>query len=428
MYDKGIVEYNSGSYGDRAAMSLGCLAKYANDADIKREANIALRYFSRLYAGNFVSADTSDRGMVFGGPQSRNSNIVHSKGGSDIFYRMFTGMEQSFFNRHAAWELSAEDRALYQQKNRTLLYKCGSTPDHFVVHYVGSKVSMGSAGTPFGNDDKTHVINFFDTRPGRQAVVHISSVTEGRSDPYGGNRRHFRDYLAARAQRLIPSGSEMVFLIAADGSDRGDTTALNHYTILPANRHDGMWIGNTRVPDLEKNASQALADNGTLFIRFGDVAAGIRYLAARDINGSDVLPQIRLVNTPAPAQSISAGDAMYIHAQLSNSRPPQGSCGVIAAWWRVKEGITTDAEFTAFRNEMINARVEFSQVGDEYTLRVTAPDGLLGISGNKTTKQRTASYGDNVLTLQPGQNFTVNGTDIAPAIFAGSTYINKGAE
>ena len=422
IHDYGIVEYNSGVYASVTARSLGLMANLAQDSEIKREAGIILRYFSRLMAGNFVSYD--DRGMVYGGPQSRNSNYVHSKGGSDIFYLMFTGGQQGFVNKHAAWSLSAEDRALYQQKNRTILYKNGVTGAHFAIHYVGSKFSMGSAGSPHGNDDKTHVINFFDAA--RPAVVHVSSYIIGHTDVYGqvGVRNRLHSYLLARAQRVITSGSEMIFLIAADGAERGDTQSLNHYIVLPADRQDGLWNGNTRISDLAQNASQVLSstDHSTLFIRFGDVATGIRYLKALDVHDADVLSAVKLVNTPNAPQNISAGTAMYLQAQLSTAKPPEGSCGVVALWWKVKEGITTDAQFTDFRNEMINAPVTFLPSDNEYTVKVTTPDGELGVSGNKVTKLQTANYGG--LTMPSGGNFIVNGTDIAPSFFAGSTNIN----
>ena len=419
IYRYGVVEYNSSNYGNVALRPLGYLASLIQDSEIKREAGIGLKYFRHLYVGNFVSYD--DRGMVLGGTQSRNTNYTHSKAGRDIFCRMFTGRAFVFIDKDVGWALSAEDKTLYQQKNRTLIYKNGTTDVQFAIHYVGSNFSLGSTGKPYGNHDKPFVLNFFDAS--RPVVVHVSSVMDGRQDPYGervlsnGRARHLHDYLSARAQRVITSGSEMVFLLAADGRERDDTERLNHYTIIPTDKQDGLWNGNTRILSLTQQLLSS-ADNHTFFIRFSDVAAGIRYLKVLDNNGADVISGVKLVNEPNVS---TEGTAMYLQAQLSTGRPAAGACGVIAVWWRVKEGITSDTQFTAFRNEMINAPIQFNQSGNEYTVKVTSPDGELGVSGNKSTKLQTANYGG--LTLPPGGNFVVNGTDLAPSLFSGSTYV-----
>jgi len=451
IYTKGIAEFNSGIYSQVSARALGCLANLSKDNEIKREAGIGLRYFSRLHWGNFVSYD--DIGTVFGGPQSRNYNFMHSRSEGDMFQRMLSGQQQGFFDSHAAWTLSAEDTALYQRKNRTLIYRYGLTDtanedDRFVVHYVGSKFSMGSSGRPYGNEDKTYVINLFDSA--RPALVHISTVMDGRDDPYGESRTgavsrrpwHFSNHLSARAQRLIPSGSEMVFLAAADHNNRDDTDKVNHFTVIPKIGHDGFWDGNAPVDVSAWPAdfSQELSSAGkaAFFIRFDDVAVGIRYLKVLDIHGNDALSQVRLVNRPytslymyTPIES-----PMIIQAQLSTGRPATGEYGIVAAWWRVKEGILTDEQFAVFRNEMINASTQFEQrvntqsVVTGYTVKVNTPDGELGVSGNNRNinsrgNRFTASYGDNVLTIPSGVNFMVNGVDLTSSLFEGSEYIGN---
>lgn len=422
----GLVEYNSGVYGQVTARALGCLANLIKDNEIYREANILLKYFSRLYFGNFVSFD--DRGMVYGGPQSRNYNFVHSKGGSDIFYRIFTGKAQGFFNSYAAWPLFVEDKALYNTRPKVILYKNGITENHYVVHYVGSKISMGSSGVPYGAEDKTFVINLFDnTRP---SVVHISSIFEGRSDPYGENQvsvgngskpRHLVEYLLARSHRIIENGSEMVFMISGDGSDRGDTKILNHYTIIPADRHDGVWNGNTNIQSLQEGAVQVLSqeDNNTLFIRFGDAAIGIRYLKVLNVQGEDVISNVRLVNTPNKTQSISAGTAMYLQAQLSMSKPDKGSNALVAVWWKVMENLRSEEEFQQFRTDMINTPVIFSQIGNVCSVKITTQDGELGVAGDISSKLQIANYGG---LTQPDGVLTVDNEDLTRKIFGESQF------
>lgn len=424
IYNYGIIEYNSGVYTPISIANLGCIANMIQDTEIKKEATIALRYFSRTLYANLFSYD--NRGATMSGPQSRNYNFVHSRGGNDIICRILNQTEQNFFNKHAAWNPTLEDLNLYRKRPRHMVYRNGTSDDHYVVNYVGSQVNMGSAGTTYSSEDKTFVINFSDEN--RSAVVHISSVFDGRSDPYGerlvgGTKpRHLRYYLTARAQRMITSGSEMVFLISGDGYERDDTEILNHYVILPADRQDGLWNGNSPINNLGVGEKKALSseDNSTLFVRFGNAVAGLRYLKVLDTNGEEV-NSIHLVNTPNKPQSISAGTAMYLQSQLSTSRPAKGEQGMVAMWWKVKENISTEAEFKAFRDEMIQTEVSFVQNGDEVTVKVKAPDGDLGVSGNRKTQLQTATYGG--LTLPANTNFVIDGSDVAPVIFKESTYI-----
>ena len=428
--DHGITEFNSGIYGQVTGRALGATANLIKDPEIKCEAGILLKYFSRLTAGNLISYD--DENFILGGAQSRNYNFVNSKGGEDclLFYQLLTGKETEFFNNHAAWKLSGEDMALFRQKNRLLMYRYNMHVDSFAIHYVGSNFSMGSARQPYNNHDKAFVVNFFDVK--RPAVVHIASYISGREDPYGerlvsGHPFHYRYPMTARAHRVIPSGSEMVILQSTNSASESniDRDTVNHYTILPADRHDGMWDGNIRV-HLKQNEIRKLStdDNTTVFIRFGDAAAGIRYLAVRDSSNNDLLPEVRMVNIPNLPAISNAGTAMHLQAQLSSAKLTSTQYAVAAVWWRVKEGITTDEQFAAFRNEMINAQVTFSgPVSNVYTVLVKTPDGDLGVSGNRSTRLQTDNIGG--LNFPQTANFTVNGVELAPVLFTGSAYFNE---
>jgi len=415
MSQVGVCEYNSPTYTGVAATDLGCIANQSKNALVKSEANIALEYFSLLLFGNYFK-----QAMYLGGAHSRDYNYVSGQGNIDEMMKdLVKGYDLSFFNQHAVWKPTDQAKALIDKFPRTLIYKFGSNENQNVVSYTGVKYNISSAGATFGPDDKNLVINLSSTRV--PLLVNVSSVIEGRSDPYGLNDvitsqghskpRHLSDYLLARAQR----GSELVVLIAVDGKDRTDTEKLCSHVIFPSNKIDGLWNGNTELKDWAtwNPAEATLSAEKTFFIRFEDVVVGIKYLYVRDVNGLEV--PVKVINQK---KSFTQGQAMHLSAQLSTSHP--STSGVVAMWWRVEEGINGDAAFAAFRNEMINAPSSVSVNGDEYTVKVTSPKGELGVSGNKTTKKQTANFGG--ITIPAGSTYSVDGIDVSKDIFRKSTY------
>lgn len=420
-----------------AAVALGCMASLVDNQTVKQEANIALEYYSLLLFGNYF-----ETGMYLGGPHSRDYNYLSSRSGTldGLMAHYLRGWDTDFYSSHAFWTPTSQALGLIDKMPRTVVYKTGADEDQYAISYVGNKVNMGSAGRTYGYEDKNFVINL--SSPSRKLVANISSVVEGRDDPYGENEvitgqghskpRHLRDYLLARAQRDVVSGgavrgSEMVFLLAADGSDASVISdKIRSHVIFPCgNKVDALWNGNTQIGDPASisSAGEALSteDHQTFFIRFEDVAVGIRYLLVQNDAGAEVPVSIFNKNKT----DSNMGDVMHLSAQLSEDTPTKGKYGAVAMWWRVEEGVNDDAAFEQFRRSMIEASVEVSAPtggGTEYTVKVTSPEGELGVSGDCSTKRQTANYGGTV--LPQGSIYAVDGKDVANTIFSRSSYVN----
>ena len=435
----GVAEYNSPTYSGVAAVALGCMASLVENPTVKQEANIALEYYSLMLFGNYFKT-----GMYLGGPHSRDYNYLSSRSGTldGLMAHYLRGWDTDFYSTHAFWNPTSQALALIDKTPRTIVYKTGEDANQYAISFIGNKVNMGCAGHTYGYEDKNFVINL--SSPARKLVANISSVIEGRNDPYGENQvitgqghskpRHLRDYLLARAQRNVTSGgsvcgSEMVFLLAADGSE---TSVINdkirsHVIIPCGNKIDGLWNGNTKIENLTSlpSTGEPLSEEGhhTLFIRFEDVAVGIRYLFAQDDAQTEV--PIYLFNKNKTDSKM--GDVMHLSAQLSKDTPARGKYGAVAMWWRVEEGINDDAAFERFRQTMIEATVTTStpvdQAGTVYTATV-APTGEepLGVSGDCNSKLQTANQGG--IVLPQGNIYLVDGEEAAQPIFAKSSYIN----
>lgn len=420
----GIEEYNSPTYSGIAAVALGCLANLSDNPVIKSKASVALEYFNLLLFGNYFST-----GMYLGGPHARDYNYLSSRSDyTDALMQYYIkGYAVPFHTSHALWTPTSQATELLNKVPRTIVYKTGEGDDNNVISYIGNKINMGSAGMAYGPDDKNFVINL--ASPSHPLVVNISSVIEGRDIPYGDQStptadghskpRHLWQCLLARAQRDILSsgksiGSETVFILSTDGRDRGDTEKLFSHVIVPSSNIDGMWNGHRQITDISSISTLPLSDDDkqTFFIRFEDTAVGIRYLLAKDIQGNSV--PVNLINRK---KTSTQGQAMHLSAQLSTKRPESGENGIVAMWWRVKEGIEDDNSFQSFRNEMINADTEVHISGTDYTVKVKSPESMepLGVSGNISTRKQTANFGG--MTLPTGIIYTVDGIDIAAPVF-----------
>jgi len=184
-----------------------------------------------------------------------------------------------------------------------------------------------------------------------------------------------------------------------------------------------MWNGNTQITDWSAISEQPLStdDKQTFFLRFEDVAVGIRYLLVQ--NDEDAAVPVSIVNKKKTVSNM--GDAMHLSAQLSAGTPAKGKFGAVAMWWRVEEGITDDAAFERFRKTMIDAAVEISTPADAggtvYSAYVTPAGGeKLGVAADRETKKATDITGG--ITLPSGSVYAVDGTDVANGIFARSSY------
>lgn len=417
----GIEEYNSPTYTGIAAVPLGCLINLLDNPTVKSKASVAMEYFSLLLFGNYFGT-----GTYLGGPHARDYNYLSSRSGytDDLMQHYIKGYAVPFYASHAIWAPTSQAKELLNKVPRTMAYKTGGDDAQNAISYIGSKVNMGSSGKSYGPDDKNFVINL--ASQSRPLVVNISSVIEGRDIPYGDQSfntsdghskpRHLWQCLLARAQRDIVSsgkttGSETVFILSTDGRDRGDTEKLFSHVIVPSSNIDGMWNGNTRIADLNAVSTLPLSGENTLFIRFDDVAVGLRYIVVNDIEGNAV--PVNLINRK---KTSTQGQAMHLCAQLSTKRPNSGENGVVAMWWRVKEGVSDDNAFQSFRNEMISADTEVTVSGADYTVKVKSPENAtqLGVSGNISTRIQTANFGG--ITLPAGSIYAVDNVDVSAPI------------
>ena len=413
----GIWEHNSPTYSGIAAADLSLIAKYSAREDIRKEASVAIEYFSYTLFANCIN-----QGVYLGGPHSRDYNRLISQGNTDQYMKHYLkGYELSFIKSLSAWEPADEAKNVVNKIPRMVAWRFGELDTQVAYSYYGNKFNIGCMERTWGPDHKVLVANV--SSKDNPLVVNTALVVEGRSDPYGDKKlttgqgiakaRQLTEYLLSCAQKE----NEVVCVVATDGKERTDTEKLCSHVLIPASKIDGLWDGNSKLEQLDNISSRALSDTKTFFVRFEDVVIGIRFLLAKDVYGRDV--PVNLINDN---KKVSVGKAMRLTVEHSTSRP--SSHGVLGMWWRVKEGLD-DTQFAAFRKEMMEAPVTVDVQGDTYTVKVTSPDkGELGVKtkgNNRENQENLAIYGAD--KLPDGSIFSVDGANAVQRIWNKSSYL-----
>ena len=91
-------------------------------------------------------------------------------------------------------------------------------------------------------------------------------------------------------------------------------------------------------------------------------------------------------------------------------RHPDTGKAAIAMWWKVAEGIKTEAEFSKFRQTVLDAPVYIDVNQGIADISVKTPSGQLGVKANLTVKKRLAYY--NPVPLPQNFLFNVDGEEI----------------
>lgn len=434
----GIHEHNSPTYTGVQAECLGYIARYTEDEEIRKEAGIALEYFSAMLFANYFTP-----AMCLGGVQSRCYYKGSSNGKIDnIAGGLIKGYGTYFYNKMAIWEPTEQAKAINDTYPRLVCYKWGKEDSMNAISYYRPGYCIGSTGRTYTGNANEKTMTVFMSSKKCKNPVNIVHYFDGRQDPYGKNKigtlaRHLQKYALGRAQR----NNEFVVYMSGDGSERGDTKRLQSHIILPSNYIDEVWNGNTKIAKWLSVGSLPLseADNMTFFLKFDDIVVSIRYLLAKDVSGKDVKPAL-CIDTDG-TQVFTNGNAMRITANLSDTRPEKWTRGTVAMWWRVDDGIDSEEKFTELRNAVISAECEVTDDPENVSAIVKSPDGELGIKGKlvrRTFPQavlETPGSGNDDSTEYwgfeyveviggygtDGVHFSVNGEDISGPIFRKSS-------
>jgi hypothetical protein len=99
--------------------------------------------------------------------------------------------------------------------------------------------------------------------------------------------------------------------------------------------------------------------------------------------------------------------------RLTLQHPDDGK-GIIAMWWKVKEGIKTDTDFLKFRQKVLKTPVNVSEKDGIADISVLTKSGKLGVKADIVIKKRLDYY--NPQQLPRDFLFNVDGVEIGRPI------------
>ncbi len=406
----GNREYDSPTYCGVDIESLLLLTQFSTDKDIKKKASDALDFFL-----TDLSAHYNPRGGFLGGAHSRDYNRVFSRDLLEEKYmNPLLGRENN--NTHLFHQiclsilkergLSTQQKELMNRKNRFIVQRWDSLANTYACDFVGNKVSIASSNQAYSPDDKPFVI--YLNSPKIPEMPNIAYVIEGRDDHYGtwsaegkgdkmkhlmppnypsnggwGKTRHLMPFMQAAQNK-----GEFVMLISGNKDHNCINDYLNSTIILP-NYFDEIWMGNSKIKTPNVGEKAAFDKTNTFFARFEDVAIAFRLLW----DDAETGEKMSLYNDGFKYHSAREQFALKhnetLRLTLKHSNTGKGN---IAMWWKVEEGIKTEADFLRFRNSVIKAKTTVNVQKDIVDISVETPSGKLGIKADLTQKKRLNYY------------------------------------
>ncbi len=424
----GNREYDSPTYCGVDLESLLLLHRFSSDDGLKAKAADAL---------NFLLTDICShynlRGGYLGGAHSRDYNRVFGRDLLEEKYMnpLLGGVNNNIqlFNQLCLDELqkiglSAQQKEIMNRKNRFIVQRWDSLANTYACDFAGEKVSIASSNQAYSPDDKPFVIYL-----GSKAIPempNIAFVMEGRDDHYGtwgyegkgeklkhlmppnyppnggwGKTRHLMPFMQSAQNQ-----GEFVMLVAGEKDHNCIREYLNSTIILPKYL-DEIWIGNSPVPIPAIGGKTPLDATNTLFARFEDVAIAFRILW----DNADQGEKASLFNDGFKYEShrenfsLKNNDAMRL-----TLRHPDNGKAQIAMWWKVKEGIKSDADFSKFRKKVLSAPVKIEEKNGIADVAVNTQAGWLGVKTDVANKKRLNYY--NPKPLPANFLFNIDGVEI----------------
>lgn len=424
----GNREYDSPTYSGVDMESLLLTYTFITDPDIKKKVSDVLNFFLTDLSSHYLP-----NAGILGGAHSRDYNRVFSRDLlEEKYFNPLLGKKNTnthLFNQICTKALqdlglSTSQRALMNQKNRTIIQRWDSLPNTYATNYVGNKVSIASSNQAYSPDDKPFVI--YLSSPKIPAMPNIAYVLEGRNDHYGtwsadgmgdkmkhlmpanypanggwGKTRHLMPFMQAAQNK-----GEFVMLVAGEKDHNCIYDYLNSTIILP-DYFDEVWMDDQKISVPAIGAHVSMGKAHTFFAKFEDVVIAFRFLW----DNTEGKASAALYNDGFRFHSSREGFKLaHNQAMRITLQHPNDGKAAIAMWWKTAEGIHSAADFIRFRKQVMDAPVSVSAENGLIEISVTTSAGKLGVKADLTKKKRLEYY--YPVPLPTHFLFNVNGKEI----------------
>jgi hypothetical protein len=379
----------------------------------------------------------NQRGGFLGGAHSRDYNRVF---GRDLLEEKYMNpllggenKNNHLFHQICLSELqniglTPQQIELMGRKNRFIVQRWDSLANTYACDFVGNKVSIASSNQAYSPDDKPFVIYLSSELI--PEMPNIVFAMEGREDHYGtwgaeGKGEKMKHLMPAnypanggwgKTRHLMPfmqsaqNKCEFVMLVSGEKDHNCINNYLNSTVILP-NTFDEIWIGNTKIEVPKPGKKASFDETNTFTARFEDVAIAFRILwdnAGKDVKAALYNDGFKY-NPSREAFHLEHNEALRL-----TLRHPENETARIAMWWKVQEGIKSDADFKKFRQTVLRARVIVNEENGIVDIVVSTPSGKLGVRSDIVNNKRLEYYNPN--PLPANFLFNVDGLEIGQSI------------
>jgi len=396
----GIHEYSSPTYYGTDLGSLGLLAKYPKNAEVRAKTEKVLRFFWTEVAANWFQPFEG-----IAGTHSRDYDFLRGHGILDRYFEKAGWLAPTeppapdAFVDLSAWIPPAEMRVAVNTVPHTVFQRWGEKQWEHSTHYVGRHFTLGSAGNSYGQQDKTLTVNL---PLGPQAPV-VNFAMDERGDPYGqakvltggGHMKltHLVPFLTS-----VQNGTSALLLACQNPQKKTSPVANSIVSNIVFPLAAELWLVDGPVKFAEGETRHELPAGSTIFLRVGDLAVAMRYVLALDIKGQPAPIALVCDGGKVPAMRFSA-----FHSETaSNER------AVVAVWIRVTEGLD-DPGFVKFRKECVEAKTPVKVDGDIVVVAAPAENTTLRLAADLKAEKRLVSEGSGVKNEH--SVFSVNGVD-----------------
>lgn len=406
----GNREYDSPTYSGVDLESLLLMYQFIKDPIIHQKASDALGFFltdlSSHYnplGGYLAGAHSRDYNRVFGRDLLEEKYFNPLLGKQNNNNQLFNQVCFSILKQHG---LSKTQIELMNKPGRYIQQRWDSLPHTFASDFHGKKFSIASGNQFYSPDDKSFVMYLSSKKiPEMPNIVY---TMEGRNDPYGiwqsenwGEKykdRMIANYPAnggwGKTRHLMPfmqvtqNKNEFVMLVLGEKDHNCIYDYVNSTIVLP-NYFDEIWLGNKKIKLPEVGSSVAFDETKTFFARFEDVAIAMKILwdNAYETEKASLYNDGYKYVSHREAFNLKHNEALRI-----TLKHPNTGKGNIAMWWKVEEGIDSDAKFNIFRNTVLKAPVLMTTTQGILDLQVQTSSGMLGLKTDLGKKFRLGYY------------------------------------
>ena len=397
-WDHGVYEFVSPTYYSPDVDTLQLGLRYVKDEQLKATFRTLLDFFWTDMAINWFKPS-----LRMSGAQSRTYNyLVGTSDTSRLFE--FAGLAPrnprassvsylTSFN--TAYVPPQETLALTEKYPRQIDQRWGPEQGQWRTTFVLEDIALGTAGAAYGRVKQNMILtvdlaDYAEMPTGDVRLLPRNYfISDGREDPYGTNsyptstaghnKPLHMDQVWIGAQRTVDAIG--VALYPAWTLDENVMTNVQSHFVF--RKPDAMYVNGQKV-DLETNTAKPIGD-GTLVLRHGSRAIGIRVLWTRHQNGSSPVPY---VIDDGNKHGVCRLTVDHWLKDMPITAKDLGDAPGIALWVRVGSLLDSEAKFTAWCNDFRRAKIEKLDVrNDNISLHVAGIDGALKIDGQKLSGQ-----------------------------------------